>query len=252
MAKFLFDSDEEFKLFMGETLAYNNMQNIVSKLVSFIKPQYLIEFGSGSGATSIRLAKENPSTSIVAVDLREKMVGIGSDHSSKNKIRNVTFVNGDLTKLDNYNLKNANLILLMYSFKYIADPVEVKYQFLKDIYDKMQSGAYLIIGETFVDDGMTKAQIRKQLEDTYYNNSKDVFWNSLKGLSEEDIKYAFDMQTINREHTKDQVDIGVDRDGIYYVSREWLLNTAKQIGYNVVIGERLNSLSDAIFIMKKD
>ena len=252
MAKFLFDSDEEFKLFMGETLAYNNMQNIISKLVSFIKPQYLIEFGSGSGATSIRLAKENPSTSIVAVDLREKMVGIGSDHSIKNKIRNVTFVNGDLTKLDNYNLKNANLILLMYSFKYIADPVEVKYQFLKDIYDKMQSGAYLIIGETFVDDGMTKAQIRKQLEDTYYNNSKDVFWNSLKGLSEEDIKYAFDMQTINREHTKDQVDIGVDRDGIYYVSREWLLNTAKQIGYNVVIGERLNSLSDAIFIMKKD
>ena len=164
MAKFLFDSDEEFKLFMGETLAYNNMQNIVSKLVYFIKPQYLIEFGSGSGATSIRLAKENPSTSIVAVDLREKMVGIGSDRSSKNKIKNVTFVNGDLTKLDNYNLKNANLILLMYSFKYISDPLEVKYQFLKDIYDKMQSGAYLIIGETFVDDGMTKAQIRKQLE----------------------------------------------------------------------------------------
>ena len=99
---------------------------------------------------------------------------------------------------------------------------------------------------------MTKAQVRKQLEDTYYNNSKDVFWNSLNGLSEEDIKYAFDMQTINREHTKDQVDIGVDRDGIYYVSREWLLNTAKQIGYKVVIGERLNSLSDAIFVMTKD
>ena len=100
MAKFLFDSDEEFKLFMGETLAYNNMQNIVSKLVSFIKPQYLIEFGSGSGATSIRLAKENPSTSVVAVDLRDKMVGIGSDHSSKNKIKNVTFVNGDFKEVD--------------------------------------------------------------------------------------------------------------------------------------------------------
>ena len=252
MAKFLFDSDEEFNLFMGNTLAYNNMQNIVSRLVSFIRPQYLIEFGSGSGATSSRLATENPSTSIVAVDLREKMVGLASDSSSKNKIKNVTFVNGDLTKLDNYNLSNANLILLMYSFKYISDPVEVKYQFLENIYNKMQSGAYLIIGETFVDDDMTKQQIRKQLEDTYYNNSKDVFWDSLHGLTPSDIQSAFDAQTVNREHTKEQIELGVNRDGVYYVSRQWLLDTAKKIGFKVLIGERLNSLSDAIFVMTKE
>ena len=113
--KFLFNTDEEFEFFMGATQAYDNMQNTISKIVSFARPEYLIEFGSGSGKTSIRLAKENPRTSIVAVDLREKMTNISKDKSKQNRIKNVTFVNGDLTKLDNFNLKNCNLILLAYS-----------------------------------------------------------------------------------------------------------------------------------------
>ena len=251
MSNYLFESDEEFKFFMGNTLAYNNMQNMVSKLVSFIKPQYMVEFGSGSGATSIRLAKENPQTSIVAVDLREKMVGIGADKSSKNKIKNVTFVNGDLTKLGNFNLKNASLILMMYSFRYIADPVQNKYDFLKDLYDHMSKGSYVIIGETFIDENASKQTIRKQLEDRYYNNSKDIYWANLKGLSKEDVMNALTIQSKHRETTKEQIELGVNRDGIYYISREWMFENAPKIGFEIVLGERLNSLSDTIFVLKK-
>lgn len=252
MAQFLFNSDEEFKFFMGDTLAYHNMQNMVSKLVSFVRPQYMIEFGSGSGATSIRLAKENPQTSIVAVDLREKMVGLGQDKLSKNRIKNVTFVNGDLTKLDNFNLRNANLILLMYSFKYISDPIETKYEFLENLYKRMQKGAYIIIGDTFIDDNASKLAVRKQLEDRYYNNSKDVYWNNLQGLTDDDVKHALEVQSINRETTKEQIELGVNRDGVYYVSREWLFNAAPKIGFKIVLGERLNSLSDTIFVLTKE
>ena len=251
MAKFLFESDEEFKQYMSDTLAYVNMQNTVSKLVSFVKPQYMIEFGSGNGATSLRLAKENPKTSIVAVDLREKMIGLSKEKLFQNRVSNVTFINNDLTNLENYNLGNANLILMMYSFKYIADPDSKKENFLKDLYSRMREGAYLIIGDTFLEEGATKEDVKRQLEDRYYNNSKDVFWNNLKGLSEEDIKYAFDVQTINRMHTKDQVKFGVDRDGVYYVSREWLKKTAKKVGFKVLLGDRLNSLSDTIFVLQK-
>lgn len=251
MSNYLFESDEEFKFFMGNTLAYNNMQNTVSKLVSFIKPQYMVEFGSGSGATSIRLAKENPQTSIVAVDLREKMVGIGADKSSKNKIKNVTFVNGDLTKLDNFNLKNCDLVLMMYSFRYIADPIEKKYEFLDDLYKHMRKGSYVIIGETFIDENASKQTIRKQLEDRYYNNSKDIYWANLNGLSKEDVMNALTIQTKHRETTKEQIELGVNRDGIYYISREWMFENAPKIGFEIVLGERLNSLSDTIFVLKK-
>lgn len=251
MSNFLFESDEEFKFFMGDTLSYHNMQNMVSKLVSFVKPEYMLEFGSGSGATSIRLAKENPHTSIVAVDLREKMVGIGADKSSKNRIKNVTFVHGDLTKLDNFNLKNANLILMMYSFRYIQDPVENKLNFLENLYKHMQKGAYLIIGDTFIDNDASKQTIRKQLEDRYYNNSKDIYWANLKGLSKEEVQDALTIQSKHRETTKEQIELGVNRDGIYYVSREWLFDVAPKIGFEIVLGERLNSLSDTIFVLKK-
>lgn len=249
MSKFLFENEEEFNFIVADTWAYNNMQNMVSKLVSFIKPQYLIEFGSGSGATSIRLAKENTNTSVVAVDLRAQMIGIGEVKA--NKVKNVTFVNGDLTKLDNFNLANANVILLMYSFKYIADPVENKFEFLKNIYDRMQPGAYLIIGDTFIENNATKQAVKKQLEDRFYNDSKDVFWNSLKGVTDEDIKRSFELQTLNREKTKEQIDLGVNRDGIYYVSREWMSESVKKIGFKLVLGERLNSLLDTIYLLKK-
>lgn len=251
MAEFLFENDEEFKLYMGDTLAYNNMQNTISKLVKFVRPQYLIEFGSGSGATSIRLARENLNTSIVAVDLRETMVGLAKDKLSKGRVRNVTFVNGDLTKLANYNLSNANVVLLMYSFKYISDPLENKINFLTDLYNRMQPGAYLIIGETFIEEGASTKQIEEQFEATFYNNSKDVFWNSLNGLSDADVEKCFEIQKVNREHTKQQIKAAVERDGVYYVSREWLTNVAKQIGFKIILGERLNSLSDAIFVMTK-
>ena len=49
--KFLFNSDEEFEFFIGHTQAYVNMQNEISKVVKFAHPEYLIEFGSGSGKT---------------------------------------------------------------------------------------------------------------------------------------------------------------------------------------------------------
>lgn len=250
--KFLFNSDEEFEFFIGSTQAYDNMQNRISKLVSFVKPEYLIEFGSGSGATSIRLAKENPRTSIVAVDLREKMVGLGKDKSKKNRIKNVTFVNGDLTKLGNYNLKNCNLVLLAYSFKYIQDPIETKYNFLADLYKRMQKGAYLIIGDTFIDDKASKEYIKQKIQDRYYDGSKDAFWNNLNGLADDDVKFALDAQELSRKHTQEQVERGVNRDGVYYVSREWLRESATKIGFKVVLGERLDSLSDMLFVMVKE
>ncbi len=251
MAQFLFESDEEFKQYMSDTIAYTNMQNTISKLVKFVAPQYLIEFGSGNGATSIRLARENPHTSIVAVDLREKMIGLSKEKVNKHHVSNVTFINNDLTNLANYNLKNANCVLMMYSFKYIADPVENKINFLKDLYDRMQTGAYLIIGETFVEKGATKEEVQKQFEDRYYNNSKDIFWDSLKGLTDQDVANSLDIQKQNRAHTKQQVKSAVERDGVYHVSREWLKKAVTDVGFKVVLGERLNSLSDAIFVMVK-
>ena len=249
--KFLFNSDEEFEFFIGHTQAYVNMQNEISKVVKFAHPEYLIEFGSGSGKTSIRLAKENPRTSIVAVDLREKMTNISKDKSKQNRIKNVTFVNGDLTKLDNFNLKNCNLILLAYSFKYIQDPIETKFDFLSNLYKRMQKGAYVVIGDTFIDPNAPKAEIRQKIQDRYYDSSKDAFWNNLNGLTDEDVKYALDAQALNREHTAEQVERGVNREGVYYVSREWLRESAEKIGFKVVLGERLDSLSDMLFVLVK-
>ena len=246
--KYLFNNDEEFKLLVGDSQSYKTMQNIISKLVGFVKPNYMIEFGSGSGATSIRLAKENPRTSVVAVDIREKLI---NQSLQKNKYRNVTFVYGDLTKLDNFNLKNCNLVLLMYSFKYIQDPESHKYNFLSELYKKMQKGAYIIIGDNFINDKATKENIRDQFKNIYYNSSKDAYWNYLSGLSDEQVQAAEDLQNQTREKTFEQAELAVKRDGMYPVSREWMLDTAIKIGFKVVLGERTNNLNDMVFVLQK-
>ena len=246
--KYLFNNDEEFKLLVGDSISYKTMQDVISKLVGFVKPNYMIEFGSGSGATSIRLGKENPRTSIVAVDVREKLI----EQSAKlNKYRNITFVHGDLTKLNNFNLKNCNLILLMYSFKYIEDPDTNKFNFLKELYEKMQKGAYIIIGDTFIDNKPTKENIKQQFENIYYNSSKDAYWNCLSGLSDEQVNFALELQNQTREKTKEQVKYACARDGIYPVTRDWMFENAKKIGFKIVIGERTNNLNDTVFVLQK-
>ncbi len=245
---YLFNNDEEFKLLIGDSQSYKTMQDVISKLVGFVKPNYMIEFGSGSGATSIRLAKENPRTSVVAVDVREKLI---EQSLKQNKYRNVTFVHGDLTKLNNFNLKNCNLILLMYSFKYIEDPNTNKFNFLKELYEKMQKGAYIIIGDTFIDTKASKENVKNQFENIYYNSSKDAYWNCLSGLSDEQVKYALNLQNATREKTKKQVEYAVARDGIYPVSRDWMFDNVKKIGFKIVIGERTNNLNDTVFVLQK-
>ncbi len=245
---YLFNNDEEFKLLVGDSQSYQTMQNTISKLVGFVKPNYMIEFGSGSGSTSLRLAKENPRTSIVAVDVREKLI---QQNIKKNRARNVTFVSGDLTKLDNFNLKNCNLVLLMYSFKYIQDPDDNKFNFLSNLYKKMQKGAYLIIGDTFTENDATAEQVKKQFEDIYYNSSKDAFWNYLQGLSDAQVKEALDLQNKTREKTKLQVELAYKRDGVYPVSRKWMFNAIEQIGFKIVLGERTDNLNDTIFVLQK-
>lgn len=248
---YLFNNDEEFQLLIGDSLAYKNLQNQVSKLVGFVRPNYLIEFGSGSGATSIRLARENPHTSIVAVDLREKLVGDSAELVKKKRIRNVTFVNADLTKLDNFNLKNCNLILMLFSFKYITDPLKNKVSFLTELYGKMQKGAYVIIADTFIDNDATKQNVKKQFEQVFYNSSKDSYWKNLNGISEEEINKTLHLQSEIREYTKQQAEIFASRDGVYPVSIDWMFSTLQNIGYKIVIGEKLNSVNDAIFLLQK-
>ena len=106
--------------------------------------------------------------------------------------------------------------------------------FEKELYEKMQKGAYITIGDTLIDTKASKENVKNQFENIYYNSSKDAYWNCLSGLSDEQVKYALNLQNATREKTKKQVEYAVARDGIYPVSRDWMFDNVKKIGFKII------------------
>jgi ubiquinone/menaquinone biosynthesis C-methylase UbiE len=121
-----YDTSEEFKKYLGQTSYYKMLQHSVSKIVSILKPERILELGFGTGSTSIMLAEENKEIEITAVDLREDMKVIAETDSNKLNLKNISFIVSDMSEYI-YNLdKIQDFILFLYSFHHIEDPIEKK------------------------------------------------------------------------------------------------------------------------------
>ncbi len=238
---------------LTKTSFYRTLQDAVSKLVKLISPNYLIELGCGSGDTTIRLAEENVNSSIVAVDVVKDRLVIGQNKLLKKKPRNIAFVESDFMNLGNFNLQNANLILMVYSFNYISDPLQNKEVFLRSIYKELQEGAYVLIGETFLLDkqGQSKESIDLVFNARIKEVVQNIFWNNISGLQENDVEWAQRSTEILAKGQKDLAKEVFERKDRFLISKKWLVDTAKSIGFKVVIESSVNAFGDGIVLLQK-
>ena len=248
-----FNSEEEFNNVLGLTSYYQAMQDYISKLVKGLKPDYLLEFGCGSGETIIRLAKENPQASLVGVDIRENILNFAGEKKEIRKIKNLTLVLGDLNLLDNYNLKNVDIVLLVYSFAYINDPVEEKIKFLKNLYSKMHSGSYLVIGDWFLNDAKSNDEdgIKQVYNNRILEGERSIYWNFLNEKEVFNVENAEENAKKYSKHHKRMLKQILLRDGVYPVSKQWLIDVVVQTGYRLLLENFINNDNDAIVVFKK-
>lgn len=232
---------------------YKEVQDAVSKLVKFVSPRYMVELGCGNGNTAVRLAMENPMTSIVAMELVRERVDTGAISAKKKRIRNVAFVQGDFTDLSNLNLQNTELVMMVYSFAWITDPLKNKVDFLKGLYDHLAQGAYLLIADTFLlsKDGEKKKQL-EQLFAIRKKEAKEVsFWNSIYGLDLDSLAKA---EMVSNEAVKNEDAILGDassRESRCFIDRRWLVSKAEAVGFDVVLSRDVNALNDGIVLLRK-
>lgn len=249
-----FNNEEEFAQILGKTSYYATMQNNLSKLIQNLQPSYVIEFGTGTGNTASRIARENPNLSLVAVDNREELILNCQNNKDYKAIKNLTFIKGDLTKLENFNFINVDLVLLIYSFNYISDPLENKVQFLTHLYSKMKEGSRVIIGDWFLND--TKTYDEQDIKNLYNlriaEGAQSVYWNFLEGgQSEEEIENATQKSETFKKHHKQLLKNIIKRKDIYPVSKEWLIDTAVMVGFTVEMSDYINNLNDALIVLRK-
>lgn len=232
---------------------YKELQDAVSKLVKFISPRYMVELGCGNGNTTVRLALENPMTSIVALELVRERVDTGAISAKKRRIRNIAFVQGDFTDLSNLNLQNTELVAMVYSFAWITDPLQNKVDFLKGLYDHLAKGAYLLIADTFLlsKEGEKKQQL-EQLFTIRRKEAKEVsFWNEISGLDAGSLTKA---EAASDEAIKNENAIYGDastRESRCFINRRWLVEEAKAVGFEVVLSRDVNALNDGIVLLRK-
>lgn len=249
-----FNDDDEFDVILGKTSYYITMQNQIINLIKSYSPLYVLEFGSGSGRTSARIATENRNLSLVAVDNREELIKFCQDKKEYKAIKNLTFVRGDLTKLDSFNFINVDLVLMSYSFNYINDPLETKQQFLEHIFSKMKHGARLIIGDWFLNNVKTfDAENIKQLYKLRVEEgAQSIFWNVLGGKqTEKDIELAHKYLEKFKRHHRNLLKNILERKQVYPVSLEWLVDTAVKVGFKVELNNYINNINDAVVVLKK-
>jgi ubiquinone/menaquinone biosynthesis C-methylase UbiE len=137
-------------------------QSSVSKIVQLAQPEELLEMGFGTGDTTFRLANENPGTSITSLDLRESMVHLAEQRLNEEGMTNVRFIQGEMTDYVQEADSLPDFLLFLYSFHHIEDPLEKKVDFLSSCFDKLPSGGYLCIAETFLPEscGQTEFESR--------------------------------------------------------------------------------------------
>lgn len=249
-----FDNEKEFMELFGNTSYYRAMQNQISAFIKSVLPSYVIEFGSGSGNTAMRLATENKTLSYVAVDNREELMRFCQNDKTRKSISNLTFISGDLTQLDTFNLINVDVILLVYSFNYIKDPVQTKEQFLRTLHKKMKKGARLVIGDWFLNDTKT---FDKENITTLYNarieeGAHSIFWQELDGdVATKEQKLAQTKLQTYKDTQKELLKHIIKREQLFPVSKKWLLKTVADIGFKVELQQDINNINDAVIVLKK-
>lgn len=248
-----YNTEEVFKKYLAKTRYYVALQDAVCKVVSFCRPKTILELGSGTGATSFRLAKENKNSSIIAVDMREEMIDVSYKTFHNENLSNINFVKSEMVDYVKNNNELAEIIVMLYSFHHIIDPYENKINFLKLCREKLPKKGRLCIAETFLPEcsnpSILKSKIIECWSKRIIEGYSSTFWASLENINSESIQKAKEIASFSMENEKTAGELVIKRDNEYLISMDWLINSAKSLGYIVEIAEPCNAIGDAVVLL---
>ena len=249
-----YNSDEVFKKYLGETSYYKKLQHAISKIIKIVKPKEIIEFGFGTGETSLMLAKENPNIFIKAIDKRTNMVTIAKKKAKLLNTKNIHFSKGEMVEYVNQEGYLPDFVLLLYSFHHIEDPLEKKIDFLKKAKIKLPKNGRICIAETFLPEGNNELQLEDLTKQLWSERIKEgyasTFWASLTNLSEEGIKKSKKIGQFSADYEAKAGNLVIKRDNEYLIKLSWLKETAEELGYLIELAEPCNSHGEYVVILK--
>lgn len=250
-----YNNEEYFKKYLGCTSYYSGIQNVTEKLISLTKPANVLELGAALGATTSKLVAAFPDMSFNGTDIREDIVKQAEEDSDRKGIKNVSFFAEDMCKTAKRDLSGYDLIYLLYSFHHIPDPLGKKTEFLRDCYQNMKKGAYLLITETFLPEEAENICEDKSIKELFRYRSLEgyasTYWEALNGISKEDIKFARSVAEFSGREESRAGDHVYDRQDEYLVKFSWLKEQAEHAGFHTVIAEPVNCVMEKVLLLKK-
>lgn len=251
-----YNTNETFQKYLACTSYYTVLQNSVCKIAKFLDPKSILELGSGTGSTSIRLANENTECYVTGVDMRTEAICIGNQFLQNQCINNLDFVESEMVSYVEKQQKLPELLVLLYSFHHIPDPLKNKIDFLKLCKTKLPENGKICIGETFLLNNIDNPnKLELKIKECWINRCLEAysstFWASLNGTSPEDVNKAKEIGRFSREHENIAGNLVLQRKNEYLVSLNWLLDEAVSLGFSIEIAEPCNAFGDAIVLLSK-
>lgn len=250
-----YTTEETFSKYLGQTSHYLALQDAVADIAATLDPSQVLEMGSGTGKTTIRLAEENPATEVRGIDNRESVIEQSRSAAAERDCSNATFETAEMAEYVATADALPELVVLLHSFHHIPDPLAEKIDFLESCYATVPAGGTICIGETFLQtDARGPAAdraVRRRWTDRGLESYASTFWSALDGLSANDIEHAQEVGRFSREHELEAGENVRTRDEEYLISREWLVKHARDVGFEVLLAEPVNSLGDAIVLLRK-
>jgi 2-polyprenyl-3-methyl-5-hydroxy-6-metoxy-1,4-benzoquinol methylase len=250
-----YTTEETFEKYLGQTSHYLSLQDALVDLVASIESDRILEMGSGTGQTAIRLAEEYPTTEVRGIDNRESVIDRSQSAAADRDCSNLTFETAEMVEYVQMADSLPELVVFLHSFHHIPDPLQQKIDFLNDCYATVPDGGHICIGEAFLQtDARGPAadrDVRTQWADRGLESYASTFWSALDGLSASDIEHAQEVGQFSREHELEAGENVRVRDEEYLISMNWLIEHARGVGFEVVLAEPVNSLGDGIVLLRK-
>lgn len=249
-----FNNTETFEKYLGQTSYYLGLQQAVKKIVALTAPKKVVELGSATGATTVMLASEFPKIKFVGCDIREDVTHIARDAAKEKALANAEFIAEDMCRTVEKPI-DAELVVLLYSFHHILDPLEKKIKFLTDAYSNMRKNSFLCIAETFIPEcAKDNADSESILE--LWNVRKDeggasTFWKALRSLDGEGIAHARSVAEYCKDNEFFAGELVADRRDEYLVKRSWLDEKGRAAGFATVLNEPVNNIGDGVVLFEK-
>ena len=249
-----YTSATTFEKYLGRTSYYRQLQDAVVMLAAEIGPESIADLGIATGETARRLAAELPNTPVTAVESRDSL--LEAAHENTADVSTVSVHSASQTEYVTETDPLPELVVSLYSFRFIPDPLQQKIDVLDATARALPEGGYLCIADRFLDQMQRSDEADTRLRQRQRRRGTEAyastFWATLGGIEEADIERAQTVGEFSKQHEAEIGDAMRDREGQYPVSRDWLTYQARDtVGFEVVLSEPVTALGDGAVLLRK-